>query len=108
MDLRAYYRNLRELEGSIEEPFPVLASVATADGGREGTMTETPRWLAARMVSQGQARLATDAEAEDFRAKLADARRKAESEAAAAKVHLTFLTAEDLGRLKGENKAAEE
>ena len=108
MDLRTYYKNLREIEATITEPFPVIASLATPDGGREGTLTETPRSVAARMLADGQARLATEEEAQAFRAAHAEARRKAEQEAAAAKVHITVLSQADFGRLKTKSKSTED
>ncbi len=108
MDLKGYYRKLREVEGSMKEPFPVVASLATADGGKEGIFTETSRSVAAKMVVQGRARLATADELKAFRDAQDDARRRAEHEAAAARLQFTVLTPAELNRLKGSGKGAKE
>ncbi|MBV9503810.1 MAG: hypothetical protein JO323_02270 [Acidobacteriia bacterium] len=62
MNLRGYYKRLRETESAIEEPFPVIVSLATPDGGKAGQRTEVSRALAARMITDGLARLATSDE----------------------------------------------
>ena len=38
--------------------FPLVVSVETSDGGKGGTKTEVPRRLAAKLLVEGQARLA--------------------------------------------------
>jgi hypothetical protein len=59
MDLRGYFKRLREVEAAIQVPFPVIVSLATPEGGKAGQRTEVSRALAARMIIEGQARLAT-------------------------------------------------
>ncbi len=72
MDLKAYYQKLRTTEGSIAEPQAILVSLATPDGGRAGVLTEAPRAVAAKMIVEGSARLATEEESEGFRAQAAE------------------------------------
>ena len=67
MNLRNHYRKVRELQETLVEPFLVLRSHATPDGGREGVLTEVPRHLAAEMIADGRARLADEADAAKFR-----------------------------------------
>lgn len=67
MDLRAYYQKIRKTESEIPDENPVIVSVETSEGGRAGRLTEVKRPLAARMVVEGRARLATEQEAADFR-----------------------------------------
>jgi hypothetical protein len=67
MDLRGYYHKVREMESKIAELFTVIVSLETADGGKAGTPTEVSRALAAKMVVEGLARLATAAEKRAFR-----------------------------------------
>ena len=43
MDLRAYYQKIRDTEAEITEAFPMVVSLATADGGKEGVLTEVTR-----------------------------------------------------------------
>ena len=67
MDLRAYYKKIREFESTIDEADVVVVSHATRDGGRDGVRTEVPRGVAARMLADGQVRLATEEESSEFR-----------------------------------------
>jgi hypothetical protein len=101
MDLRVYYQKIRELEGKIENEFPIVISHETGDGGKEGARSEVPRKLAAKMLVDGTARLATAEEAKQHRDSNEEARKTAEQLAAASKLQLTVITAADLERLKG-------
>ncbi len=58
MDLRGYYQKLRQLEASLPEPCVVI-SHDTSDGGKAGVRTEVPRSIAAKMVTDGTARVAS-------------------------------------------------
>ncbi|MBM3787571.1 MAG: hypothetical protein FJW30_24715 [Acidobacteria bacterium] len=62
MDLREYYRRVAEQEESIDSRFPLIVSLKTANGGKAGVFSEVSRPVAARMVVDGQARLATHEE----------------------------------------------
>jgi hypothetical protein len=108
MDLRAYYQRIRDAAAAIEEPFPIVMSLATADGGKEGMPIEVTRQLAAKMMVEGSARLASAAEARQFREQQAEAKRLADQAAAAARVQLTVLTTDDLNRLRNPGKHAKD
>jgi hypothetical protein len=101
MDLKGYYRNIRELSARIEEDYPVLVSLGTPDGGKAGVYMEASRALAAKLMVEGRARLATADEASAYREAQAEAKRLAEQAAAASRMQLTVLTTADLNRLRG-------
>jgi hypothetical protein len=105
MDLKLYYQKIRDVAAQIEEPFPVMVSRETADGGKDGVLTEVSQALAAKMVVEGTARVATVAEAKDFRQKHAEERRILEQAAAAAKVQLAVLSTDELHKLKGTSRS---
>jgi len=67
VDLRAYFQKMRKIEAEIPEESPVIVSLETPEGGKADRLTEVRRLLAARMVVEGRARLATEKEASDFR-----------------------------------------
>ncbi len=67
MDLREYYARIREIEAEIIDPLVVLVSRQTSEGGRRGVRTEAPRALAARLIAEGRAELASAEEAAAFR-----------------------------------------
>lgn len=100
MDLKHYYQKIRDIEAKIVDAFPLVVSRETADGGKEGTKTEVPKRLAAKLIVEGVARLANQEEAAQFQALQAEAIRAAEQLAAASKLQVTVLSNNDLERLK--------
>jgi hypothetical protein len=101
MDLKLYYQKIRDMEAKIADAFPIVVSLETPDGGKEGTKTEVPRRIAAKMIVEGIVHLAKEEEARVFRALQLEAVRVAEQIAAAAKVQLAVLTSAELDKLKG-------
>ena len=97
MDLRAYYRKVRETEAAMSSPHVVIVSQATPDGGKAGVISEVPAPIAARMVVEGSARQATEAEASQFRAQHAAARQAAEDAAAANRLQVVVIPASASG-----------
>jgi hypothetical protein len=108
MDLQMYYQKIREMEGKIADEFALVVSVETADGGKGGTKTEVPRRLAAKLVVEGLARLATKDEVKAYREVLAEAKRLAEGAAAAARLQLTVLSTAELDRLRSAARSTKE
>ncbi|MDQ6678007.1 MAG: hypothetical protein M3Z09_11985 [Acidobacteriota bacterium] len=78
MDLRVYYRKLREVESTLTEPFAVVVSLDTQDGGKAGVCTEVTRHIAAQHIAEARARLATSEESIDFHAGNVQRRRDSE------------------------------
>ncbi|MGH9660803.1 MAG: hypothetical protein ACRD96_19805 [Bryobacteraceae bacterium] len=106
MDLKAYYQKIRETEQAIADEYPVVVSFETPDGGKANVGTEVPRRVAARMIVEGRARLATEVEARDLRTeKAAEATRAAEQRAGAARGAVKVAT-EAGARVKGKQKAS--
>jgi hypothetical protein len=108
MDLQVYYQKIREMETKVADEFPLVVSMETTDGGKVGTKTEVPRRLAAKMLVEGMARLATKEEAKAHREGLAEAKRAADRDAAAGRVKLTVLSTTELERLRGEARSNKE
>jgi hypothetical protein len=101
MDLRVYYQKLRQIESQIAEAHPVVVSNETPDGGKEGVRTEVARTIAARMVTDGRARLATEEEAAEFRNAVAASRKALEQAASASRVALSVVPEAELQMLRG-------
>ena len=78
MDLKAYYARIRALERGFGEDALVVVSLETADGGKAGVMTETTAQVAARMIVEGRARVASEDETAEFRKKAGAAQRAVE------------------------------
>jgi hypothetical protein len=108
MDLQVYYQKLRETESKIADEYPLVVSVETSDGGKSGVKTEVPRRLAAKLLVDGQVRLASKDEAKAHRDAMAEAHRLAERATAAARVQLTVLSTTELDRLRGAARGSKE
>jgi len=67
MDLKAYYRRVREVEATLPEGDILVVSLKTGDGGKEGVRTELGRFEAARAVVEAWARLATEDETREWK-----------------------------------------
>jgi hypothetical protein len=78
MDVRVYYQKLRKIEAAILEPFVVIMSRETPDGGKPGVKTDVARSLAAKLIVEDQAVLANPEETAQFRAETDQRRREAE------------------------------
>ena len=104
MDLRVYYQKIREIQQAIVDSFAVVVSCESPDGGRAGVKTEVARDLAARMIVDGRARLASEEEGREFQESKAEAKRVADQLEAANRIQLTVLTENDLRGLKSAGK----
>ena len=100
MDVKRYYEKIRQVESAIADTFAVVVSLETADGGKAGAFTEVQPRVAAKMVVDGVAKLASKEEAERLREAQAEAQRAAEQAATASRVQLTVLPTSELNRLR--------
>jgi len=107
MNVRVYYQKIREAEAGIPDEYPVVVSRETTDGGKAGVLTEVPRRVAAKLLVEGLVSIAGSAEANEFRAKQAEAKRAIDEAAAAAKLQLTVVPTTELARIRGAQKSKE-
>jgi len=100
MDLKAFYQKLRKIETEIADPNVVVVSHETSDGGRAGMKVEVSRAIAARLLLEGRARIATAEEAAAYRESIEDRRREEEQRSMAQKVQVNLITDADLRAIK--------
>ncbi len=84
--------------------FPVIVSQETDDGGKAGSCAEVTRAVAAKMITEGTARLATAVEAKAYREDRAEAKRMADEAAEVAKVQVTVVPNAELAKLANNKK----
>ena len=96
MDLKQYFRKIREVEGSLIESFPVIVSLDTEDGGKGGVISEVSRATAAKLVVEGRAVLATEDQKLFFAAQTEAARKAAEKLELARRVQVAIIADSDL------------
>lgn len=92
MDIRVYFQKMREIERNIIEPFVVVVSLETPEGGKAGCMTEVSRASAARMIVDQKGRLADESERAAYYKGAQEALAAAEEERLAGKIQLTVVT----------------
>jgi hypothetical protein len=100
MDLRNYFQRMRQIESEIAEPFVVVSSLDTPDGGKSGQLTEVGRAVAAKLIVDLRARLATAEETREYKERAERARLEAEQAAARAGMHFTLLTEQESRALR--------
>lgn len=96
MDLKQYFRKLREIEDSLTEPYLVIVSLETSDGGKAGSMCEVPRTVAAKMIVERRANLASVEQKEIFFQQQEAARKAAEKAELARRLQVAILADPDL------------
>jgi len=100
MDMRVYYRKIREMEEQLSEDPVVVISLETPDGGKAGVPTEVSRRNGARLIVEGCARLASEQESTNFREAQREAKVAADEMDAARKLQFTVVPSSEM-RLKG-------
>ena len=80
MDLRVYYQKIRKMEAELADPYVVIVSRETPDGGKAGVRTEVARGLAAKLIVEDQAVLASGEEEAHFREEMERQRAEAQEE----------------------------
>lgn len=100
MDLRAYYRKVREAEATLTEEHMVMVSFATSEGGKADVRTEVPREIAARLIAEMRARVATGEETREFRDAHSEARAKYDQDEAARHMHVMVVPSQKLRKRK--------
>lgn len=96
MDVKQYYRKIREVEASLNESYPLVISLETSDGGKAGLVCEVSRELAAKMIAEGRSVLASEKEKELYRQQQATTKRAAEKAELARRVQVAIITDSDL------------
>jgi hypothetical protein len=96
MDLRQYFRKLRQIEAGLTETFPLVVSLETPDGGKPGLVSEISREQAAKMLIEGRAVLASEEEKELYRHRQAQVKQAAEKAELGNRVQIAIISERDL------------
>ena len=96
MDLKHYFRKFREIEHGLTDPFPVVISLETSDGGREGVVSEVSRETAAKLIVEGRAVIASEEQKQTFLNNLEARKKAAEKFELARRVQVAIIADPDL------------
>ena len=106
MDLRVYFQKIKQLEEIITGAFAVVVSHETPDGGIAGVLTEAPKSVAAQLVVEGKARLASQEEADAFQESKVQAKAESDRAALSGRVRLNLVSESELKAIKTVLKGA--
>lgn len=104
MDLRQYFKKMREVESTLVDTYPVVVSLDTSDGGRAGVLSEVSRGVAAKMIVDGRATLATEEQRTAYLERLVSIKQAAEKLELARRVQVAIIADSDLQRSVLEKK----
>ncbi|MES1257286.1 MAG: hypothetical protein ABUS51_02605 [Acidobacteriota bacterium] len=100
MDLRSYYKKVREAEEQLRGEYLVVVSLATPEGGKDDVKTEVPRRVAAKLIAEGKARAATEEETLQFHDANQEALLQHRQEEAARRVQVMVIPAHEMRKPK--------
>lgn len=103
MDVRAYYKKVREAEAGLTGEHVVTVSQDTPEGGKAGVKTEASRLIAAKLIAEGRARVATEDETRQFHEANREALERHEQNEAAKRVQVMVIPANELKKQKERN-----
>lgn len=96
MDVKQYYRKLREVEANLSDPYVLVKSLETPDGGRAGVLSEVTRQIAAKMIVEGRAVTADEEDRKTYLAQQGAAKKAAQKAELARRVQVAIITDPDL------------
>jgi len=100
MDMRSYYKKVREADAELTGEHFVMVSLETSEGGKAGVRTEVPREIAAKLIAEMRARVATEDETHEFHEANREARVAHEQDEAAKRVQVMVIPAHRLKKQK--------
>lgn len=96
MNLRTYYQTVKRIREGLSEPYTLVTSLSTPNGGKEGVVTEVETSLAARMIADLSARLSTDEEIAAYEAECERRRAGAKEEELRNRLRVTLVSEPDI------------
>jgi len=105
MEMRQFYKKIKELEEGIKSEEVIVVSNETPDGGIPGIKTEVKRSLAARMLAEGKVRLGTDEEAQLYQMEKEACYKRAQELISSSRVQLAVLTEAEMKAIKSTLKS---
>ena len=96
MDVKQYFRKLREVESILTESYPLVISLETSDGGKAGLVSEVSRPNAAKLIVEGRATLADAKARAEYSEHQAAAKKAAEKIELAKRVQFAIISESEM------------
>jgi hypothetical protein len=106
MDVKQYYRKIQEIENGLTEEFPFVVSAETSDGGKPGVINEVSRSLAAKLIAEGRAVLATSAQKKEHLERQSALREQARKADIARRLQVAIVTDSNLNAITSTRKTS--
>ena len=108
MDLKQYFKKIKDIEESIKDEYPLIVSLETADGGKAGTVVEVSRREAAKSIVENRAVLANDEQRIDYFEREATRRRSAEKAEQSRRLQIAIISNEEFRDLQATSEKEEQ
>lgn len=105
MDLKQYYKKLREIESGLKDEDVLVISLDTADGGKAGVVSEVPRDVAAKMILEGRGVLAGEKEKQAYFERQAATKKAAQKAELARRIQVAIIADSGIGTAASGNKS---
>ena len=92
MNLKSYYSKVHELEATLPGGDVLVVSEPTPDGGKAGVLTLVAKRVAAQLVVEGRARLASEEERAAWELEETEQRESARREEMAQRIQVQVIT----------------
>jgi hypothetical protein len=96
MDLKAYFKKIKDTESSIDEPYLLIVSLETPDGGKPGTVVEVSRQEAAKALVEGRAVRANEEQTEVYYKQQAERKKSAEKAELSRRLQIAIISDSEL------------
>jgi len=91
VDIKQYYRKIREIENTLDDTYVLVKSLDTADGGKAGLISEVSRSVAAKMIVEARATLASEKDKAQYAEALSAAQEAAEKAELTKRVQVAII-----------------
>ncbi len=107
MDLKGYFKKVKDLEKKIQARDFYIVSLATQDGGKAGVLTQVSRRVGCQLIVEGKAREADEDEIARFVADLAARRLAHEKQEAVSRIQVQVIS-DPMGLLRNDSETGKE
>lgn len=95
MDLKQYFKKIKDTEESIQDEYPLVVSLETTDGGKAGTVVEVSRREAAKSIVENRAVLANEVQKRMYFEREAARRKSAEKAEMSRRLQIAIISNEE-------------
>jgi hypothetical protein len=96
MDLKNYFKKIKDTESSIEEPYLLIVSLETPDGGKPGAVIEVSRHEASKALVEARAVRANEEQKEAYFKQEAERKKSAEKAELSRRLQIAIISDSEL------------